>query len=205
MLFVIFRLIFGCLVFSACFLLIRKSRAIHKRRWLTVALAVAVILTTISALIPIENAFVTFTSPQSAYNYNNTGSVKLVVNGAKTDFVVGAKGDTDVYIIVPKSDSGWKLGMGLDTKRIAQTISDGVSVYVYRYKNSDDYYITVLDTSGGPLEITDTHNSEFQYSDKFNSTLNKTYYTYYTYINGYDEQYVLTVNGKAIKIQNQAQ
>ena len=182
--------------------MIIKSHTIYKRRWLIVSLVVALILTTISALIPIENAFVTFTSPQSAYNYNNSGNVKLIVNGAKTDFVVASKGDTDVYIIVPKSDGGWKLGMGLDTKRIAQTISDGVSVYVYQYKNSGDYYITVLDTNGGPSEIIDTHSSKFQFLDKYNSELNKTFYTYYTYINGYDDQYALTVNGKTIKIQN---
>lgn len=200
--FVIFRLIFGSLVFVICFFLIIKSHTIYKRRWLIVSLVVALILTTISALIPIENAFVTFTSPQSAYNYNNSGNVKLIVNGAKTDFVVASKGDTDVYIIVPKSDGGWKLGMGLDTKRIAQTISDGVSVYVYQYKNSGDYYITVLDTNGGPSEIIDTHSSKFQFLDKYNSELNKTFYTYYTYINGYDDQYALTVNGKTIKIQN---
>ncbi len=200
--FVIFRLVFGSLVFVICFLLIRRSHTIHKRLWLIVVFVVAVILTTISALIPIENAFVTFSSPQSAYNYNNSGNVKLIVNGRKTDFVISSKGDTDAYTIIPKSDGGWKLGMGLDTKRIAQTISDGISIYVYQYKNSDDYYITVLDTNGGPLEITDNQSSKFQCLDKSNSALNKTFYTYYAYINGYDDQYALTVNGKTIKIQN---
>lgn len=185
-----------------CFLLVMKSHVIHKRRWSIVTFVVAVILTIISSLIPMENAFVTFSSPQSAYNYNHSGNVKLIVHGNNTDFVVGANGDADVYTIVPKSDGGWKIGMGLDTKRIVHTISDGISIYVYQYKSSDDYYITVLDTNGGPSEVADNHNSIFQCLDKSNSTMNKSFYTYFTYINGYDNQYALTINGKTIKIQN---
>lgn len=200
--FVMFRLVFGSLIFVICFALIRKLYIIRKQLWLISAFIMAIIITTISALIPIENAFVTFSSPQSAYNYNNSGSVKLIVNGEKTDFIVGSKGDTNVYIIVPKSNDGWKLGMGLDTKRIAKTISDGISVYVYQYKNSDDYYISVLDTSGGPSDVTDNRSSKFQCLEKSNSALNETFYTYYAYVNDYNDQYVLTVNGKTIKIQN---
>lgn len=199
--FTIFRLVFGSIVFVTCFILIRKSRTLHKRRWLITAFVAAIILTTISALIPIENAFVIFSSPESAYHYNNSGDVKLVVNGEESDFIVGSNGDTEVYTIVPKSNDGWKLGMGLDTKRVVQITSDGISVCVYRYKNSDDYYITVFDTTGGPFDITDNRSTKFQCLDESNSALNKTFYTYYAYINDYDNQYVLTVNGKTIKTQ----
>lgn len=202
MLFVIIRLIFWSLAFIVCFLLIRKSHIIHKRKWSLIAFAMAVVLITVSALIPIENAFVTFSSPKSAYNYNHCGNVTLIVDGKKTDFVVGVKGDTSVYAIVPKSDDGWKLGMGLDTKRIFKTISDGINIYVYHYKNSNDYYITVLDTNGGSSEITDNHGSKFQCLDKSNSALNKIFYTYYAYISNFDDQYTLTVNGKEIRTQN---
>lgn len=167
-----------------------------------VALVVAVILTTISALIPIENALITFSSPESAYNYNNSGNVRFMVDGKKTDFVVGAKGDADVYLIIPKSSNGWKLGMGLDTKRVFQTISNGITIYVYQYKNTDEYYITVLDTNGGSTNITDNHNSEFKCLEKSNNTIGKTFYTYYAYVNNFDDQYTLTVNGNSIKIMN---
>ncbi|MDE6020430.1 MAG: hypothetical protein K2H01_05465, partial [Ruminococcus sp.] len=145
MLFVMIRLAFCSIAFIIGFLLIKKSRVIHKRRWSIIAFVVAVILTTISTLIPIENALITFSSPESAYNYNNFGNVKLIVDGEKTNFVIGAKGDADIYAIVPKSNGGWKIGMGLDTKKIIQTTSDGITIYVYQYKNTNDYFITVLD------------------------------------------------------------
>ena len=200
MLFVLIRLAFWSIAFIISLLLIRKSQVRHKYRWSIVAFIVAVIMTTIFAFIPIENAFITFSSPESSYNYNHSGNVKLIVEGEKTDFVVGAKGDVYIYAIVPKSNNRWKIGIGLDTKRIIQTISDGITIYIYQYKNTNDYFITVLDTKGGLSDITDNHNSEFKYLEKSNSTLSKTFYTYYAYINGFDDQYTLTVNDKSIKI-----
>ena len=201
MLFVITRLAFFGIAFIVSFFFIRKSHLIYKRRWSMVAFVTAVILTTISALIPIENAFVTFSSPKSAYNYNHSASVELIVTGKESSFVVGTKGDTDVYAIVPRSNNDWKMGIGLDTKRIVQTISDGITIYVYQYKKTNDYYITVLDTNGGPSNITDNRNSKFEHLDKANSALNKTFYTYFAFIDSFDKQYTLTVNGKSIRIQ----
>lgn len=202
MFFLIIRLAFWSIAFIISFLLIKKSQVRHKRRWSIVAFIVAVIMTTIFALMPIENAFITFSTPELAYNYNHSGNVKLIVDGEKTDFVVGAKGDAYIYAIVPKSNNRWKIGMGLDTKRIIQIISDGITIYVYQYKNTNDYFITVLDTEGGSLDIADNHNSDFKYLEKSNSTLDKTFYTYYAYINDFDDQYTLTVNDKSIKFQN---
>ena len=75
-------------------------------------------------------------------------------------------------------------------------------IRVVQYKNTNDYYITVLDTNGGSSEITDNRNSKFEHLDKANSTLNKTFYTYFAFIDSFDEQYALTVNGKSIKIQD---
>ena len=201
MLFAITRIILGITIFIIGYFSIGKIKSINAFRKLIITFMLSVILTTLSALIPLENVFVTFSSPESAYNYNHSGKVKLIVNGSKTDFIVGEKNNTDVYLIVPRSDNGWKQGMGLDTKRICNKISDGITVYVYQYKNTDDYYIVLLNTNGGPLDITD-NNSEFIYSESANSILNKTFYTYYAYLNSFNRQYTLTVNGENVSLFN---
>ena len=202
MLFAITRIILGIRIFIIGYFLIGKIKSINAFRKLIITFMLSVILTTLSALIPLENVFVTFSSPESAYNYNHSGKVKLIVNGSKTDFIVGEKNGTDVYLIVPKSDNGWKQGMGLGTKRICNKISDGITVYVYQYKNTDDYYIVLLNTNGGPLDITANNNSEFIYSESANSILNKTFYTYYAYLNSFNCQYTLTVNGENVSLFN---
>lgn len=200
MIFGTIRIVFFVIIFAICVLLIWKSRLIHKRRWYLSALAVTIVLTTLSAFVPIENAFITFSSPTAAFEHINTGNVKLIVNGEETDFVVAEKGNADSYLIIPKAGNGWKMGLGTDTKRIAHKFSNGVSIEVYQYKNTGDYYITVLNTEGGMLEISDNHNSEFSYLDKQNASLNETFYTYYAYVKNFDAQYILTVNGKTISI-----
>ncbi len=202
MLFAITRIILGITIFIIGYFLIGKIKSINAFRKLIITFMLTIIFTTLSALIPLENVFVTFSSPESAYNYNHSGKVKLIVNGSKTDFIVGEKNNTDVYLIVPKSDNGWKQGLGLDTKRICDKISDGITVYVYQYKNTDDYYIVLLNTNGGPLDITDNNNSEFIYSESANSILNKTFYTYYAYLNSFNRQYTLTVNGENVSLFN---
>lgn len=202
MLFITVRLIFWSIVFVACFIYIKRSHIIRKRQWYLISFIIVTILTTLSALVPIENAFITFPSLESAYSYTHLEEAKLIVNGNKTDFVIGQKGDTYTYTIIPKSDKGWKLTRGTDIKQTNNIVHEGYIIYVYQYKNSDDYYITVLDTKGGESKITDNHNSKFYYLNKTNSTLNQTFYTYYAYINNLDDQYTIEINDLKIKVKN---
>lgn len=200
MLFLISRLAFGSLIFVVGFFLLRKSRVIYKKKYFFILLIMSVIFTTVSALIPIENDLITFSSPQSAYNYSNLGKIKLILDGEKTSFVVGEKSDTNNYSIVPKSNGGWKLGMKLDTEMVYQKIYNGITIYVYQYKNTNDYYIVVSDTNGNPLNITDTLGSDFQCLNKSNNQINMTIYTYFAYIKSFDEQYTLNLNSDKIKL-----
>ena len=78
MIFGTIRIVFFVIIFAICVLLIWKSRLIHKRRWYLSALAVTIVLTTLSAFVPIENAFITFSSPTAAFEHINTGNVKLI-------------------------------------------------------------------------------------------------------------------------------
>lgn len=158
-----------------------------------------VFLATLFSLPPIENAFIEFSSPDAAYHYNHSGEVRLIVAGEKNDFIVGDKGDVYAYAIVPKSNGHWKIGMGFDTKRIFQATSDGIVIYVYQYKNSSDYFVTVLDTKGGKLDIIDSHNSDFKCLEDSNSTLGKEFYTYYAYVGGFDADYCITIDGQTFR------
>lgn len=199
MCFVIIRLAFWGVALIISFLLIARRQIRYKRRWAIAAFMIIVLLTVIFSLIPIENAFMTFSSPESAYNYNHSGNVRLIVTGEKNDFIVGDNGDVYAYAIVPKSNGHWKIGMGFDTKRVFQATSDGIVIYVYQYKNSSDYFVTVLDTKGGKLDITDSHSSDFKCLEDSNSTLGKEFYTYYAYVGGLDDDYCITIDGQPFR------
>lgn len=200
MFYVMFRFLFWILLLVIFLLLIKKLHINHKFRWTAITFMITLVLTTIVYLFPIENAFMTFSSPQSAYRYNHFGYVNLVINGKQTDFVVASNGDTDLYTIVPKTKEGWKIGMGSDTRIISQIITDGIVVYVYQYKNSDDYYIIISNTNEGPIKISDSRGSKFISSNKTSSAVNKDYYTYYAYINNFNDMYEVIIDDKVVEI-----
>lgn len=200
MLFSIVRLAFGGLAFLIIFGFIRKNKTRNSRRWIVIALISTIVLTTITAFIPIENLFVTFSSPESAYHYNHLGEVKAMVAGQQTDLVVGNDGESDIYVIVPKKSDRWQLGMGTDLSCTVQTTSAGINICVYQYKKSDEYYIVVFNADGGAADIMDNRDSEFQRSETAIEALDETFYTYYAYVRNFDDQYSITVNNRTIKI-----
>lgn len=155
---------------------------------------------TASVLILPEKAFVSFSSPEAAYSYNHTGKAEIITDGELSSFVVASKGDTYEYAIIPKSGGRWKIGTGFDVKTAYNTLFDGVSVYVYRCGDTDDCFIMVTDTNGGWSEVSDDRGSEFQYLKKTDDVLNKSFYTYYAYVNGFDGGYTLTVGEKTIEM-----
>ena len=77
---------------------------------------------------------------------------------------------------------------------------NGVAIHVYQYKNSSDYYISILDVNGGFSNISDNLGSEFIPISKKNDILNETFVTYYAYISDINNQYQVTVNNSVIDI-----
>lgn len=200
MIFIMIRIIVCFGVCIAAALCIQKPGISQKRRRIALALAAGVVLTTLSALFPVENAFITFSSAESSYHYTNVGKVNLTVSGEQTDLVVAQKGNANSLLIIPKSEDGWKIGIGVYTKSAFYTASNGATVRVYRYKNSSDYYVEVLDSAGDKAEVTDNCNSEFHSVERFNTALDKNCYTYYAYVSNLDDTYTVLVDGAAITV-----
>lgn len=186
------------------FIAIYKSKAIHKRLLYIVFICISAVLFTASTFLPLENFFITFNSPEEVYKYYNFGKtdIELVIEGNNCDFVVDRKNDADNYLIVPKTADGWKIGVGSNAKIIAQNITDGIVIYVYQYKDTNDYFITVLDTKGGESKISDGYETNFYSLDNYDDVLNKTFVSYYAHIANFDPQYNIVINGEKINLQN---
>lgn len=193
----IIRLLLGLVVLCVLILVIRKSNIARKRRVCIVAFFVVMLAVSFSALIPFENAFVTFQSPMSAFQYVNMKTdVKLTVYGENSCLVVGEKDGVNQYLIVPKATDGWKTDTGYHTKMISSQNFGSVLVCVYQHKKTGACYLSVFDTEGKPIELHDNYNSKFVASEKVNNVLNKTYTTYYTYIPDFSDDYQLVIDGK---------
>lgn len=202
MLFSVVRILLFVIILLICYFVIRKKIIMNERSLRMLSIFVAVIFIFVFSFIPFENAFISFSSPESAYRYSQNADVKLVVSGNTSDFVIGEKGDKYVLAAVPKENAKWKVGLGSYIKIVSQFFSDDVSITVYQYKNTEEYYIVVFGLKGEELTISDNHNSNFYTLNREASVVNKTYYSHYAYVNAFDEQYIITVNGKLIYMDN---
>ena len=193
----IIRLIIGCIFLVCSITVIKNSKVIRKQLLYIVFTILSVILIVVTAFLPFENLFVTFDSPKAAYEYYILGksNIELVVEGDDCDFVIDRKNDSDTYLIIPKTADGWKIGIGSYTKRIVQKISNGIVLYVYQYKNTSDYFITILDTNGGESTVSDEYNTKFFSLKRYDDSLGETFVTYYAHITNFDPQYSVIVKG----------
>lgn len=201
----IIRLIIGCIFLVCSITAIKNSKVIRKHILYIVFTSLSVILIVVLAFLPLENLFVTFDSPKAAYEYFNLGksNIELIVEGDECDFIIDCKNDSDTYLIIPKTVDGWKIGIGSNTKRIVQKLSNGIVLYVYQYKNTSDYFITILDTNGGESTISDEYNTKFLSLERNNDSLGKTFVTYYAHITNLNPQYSVIVNDNKIVLGNQ--
>jgi len=201
----IIRLIIGCILLVCSITAIKKSKVIRKHILYIIFTSLSVLLIVVLAFLPFENLFVNFDSPKAAYEYFNLGksNIELIVEGDECDFIIDRKNDSDTYLIIPKTADGWKIGIGSNTKRIVQKLSNGIVLYVYQYKNTSDYFITILDTNGGESTVSDEYNTKFFSLERYNDSLGKIFVTYYAHITNLNPQYSVIVNDNKIVLGNQ--
>ena len=195
----IIRLIIGAVILLCVTLIISKLKTKNKRKLKLFTFILCGIFVTVLSLVPFENLFITFDSPEKSYNYVYSEEIKLVVPGNESDLVVGEKDDgTLVSLIVPKTNKGWKIGRGFDTKIIVpyKLLDAKNSISVLRYKNTDDYFLSIYSYEDSLLEIEDSINSEFLILRR--TVYEKTITVYYVYVYNMNAEYVITINGNSI-------
>ena len=195
------RFLLVCLLLALGIFIIMKIKSVkNKRRYIIASVIVTIVLIPVLSLLPIENYFMAFESPERVYKYMNFESkdIVLTVEGENSAFVVGNNGSASSYLIVPKGIDGWKIGTGANTKVVRHELFDGISVNVYQYKNTEEYYIAVLDMGGGTCEISDSRNSVFHPLENNSTNLPQKHITYFAYVNDFNSEYQLTINGKVL-------
>ena len=194
--FIFIRLIISIVFFLCSVAVIKRLKKANKRKLYIVLTAISIMLYILLSFFTFENLFLTFDSPESAYGYFIPGKadIELVVEGKNCDLIVDYKGDSDTLLILPKTEHGWKIGTGSDIITVTQKLSDGISVNVYKDKNSNDHFITVLDTNEEKSKISDSYNTEFHSIEN----LSKNHITYYAYLADFNTEYYLEINGKFV-------
>lgn len=197
MFFCAIRVLFVVICVLAVFVVARRVRAAKAKKnilyFVGIPLAVCCL---ICWYVPVENAFIDFRSPQSAYRYSNTDEIALTVEGKQSALVVGQGRDDTSYTIVRKSNKGFKENVGLknglqNVNTVFSKMTQNEFIDVYNLKGTDDYYIIVKGINENPVSVADNRGSEFyEYRDSVLGT--RSYFVVVDSVEGY----VLEVGGE---------
>ena len=198
--FSIIRMIFWITVLGICIYILNKHGILSKKRNKLFLFILITLLWTGTMLVPIENFFISFSTPEKSYRYINREEIKLVVHGQESALIIG--GDTEyVYLVIPKGEKGWKIGRGIDLKFISNQYFDGVVVSIYQYKNTNEFYVEVMDIEGKECKVSDNQYSCFEILETYVG--GKKEYRYYAYVRDLNENYILDVNDEKIILNSQ--
>lgn len=197
------RTLIGVVFLVCSFLAIKKSGLGRKRPLYFACACLSFLLIWTLEFLPFENFFVTFDSPQAAYDYYTFGkpNIVLVVGGDSCDLVIDRQSEADQYLLIPKTADGWKIGLGSDTKRAFRKISDGTIIWGYQYKNTSDLFLMILNRDEEAI-VTDDRNTTFYSLEKYNAALKTTVVVYYAHISDAQTPYSITVNGTKIALND---
>lgn len=177
------------IIVLAIYLLV--CRKLLRNKALKVVLAIlCLFLAAVLAVIPFENVFLSFQTCESAFQYQQMGSIEKTVGGANSELVFYRKSNTYTYssVIFPKEDGRWKLSNWFDTKIILNAEKDDWNIIIYSYKG-EDYYIKLFNAfENGDHVISDNQETVFELADI-------DYLTYLGYIDWDRQEYSITIDG----------
>jgi Ca2+/Na+ antiporter len=211
---ILFVIIFIICLFVIKKIKIKKAKRIDEVSWYAQSFAIACVSFLLLCFVPFEDAFLTFSSPESAFRYSNSspesifpysnsGDVIFVMEGGESALVLGINSDNEaVFNLIRRSGTEWKLTGSLgDYKRTVSGISPNYICFTIRqYRDSKDYYVTVYDSNSCAVNVADNCNSRFYHLMKTSDSSGETYHTYYAYVHDLDDDYTLIVNGEVIQV-----
>lgn len=192
------RLLLGILLFFVLVFLMKKFRIFQNRWRYVVPLIVSAIFSSVLFFSPLENTFLTFDSSIKAYHYSTSllSTPSLTVQGENSEFMVTNENGKYKYLIIPREDNGWKVGVSSNLIMVSEKTVDSADLTLFQYRDTMDYYVVVSYVDGGHAYVSDSNQSNFSYLE--NQTPYKLYVTYFAYVPNITEEYCVYINGQAI-------
>lgn len=197
--YIIIRIIAGIIIFIGLWLLIKRSKIKNKRLLLISCFISILILTSLSALCPIENLVISFSNPEKVFHYLHSGEITGTINGNSSSMILYRSNDDNSWAIIPKGKNGWKIGTYFSYKEIFNKTIERRVVKVYNVKNTEDYYVIIWDPlATDVVDITDNKGAEFTHNMMANEVLSTKNVMYYTYVKNIRDGYALIIDGNEI-------
>ena len=140
------------LCFALCFLAlrrIRRSRIKRKQAVSVISVLLILCLISLTAVFPVENLFVHFETPESAFRYTSSGTIVNTIPGRDSCLVVYSTGESTYHeTIFPITELGYQLPNFYGVKTVSSGTSEHGSFDVLQYSGSNDRYVRGVSYSG---------------------------------------------------------
>lgn len=121
---------------------IKASKIVRKKLITILTVVLFTVLISASAMFPIENLLINFKSPESVFNYAESGKIDEIIFGQESCMAIYSKGNsTWGHCIIPKSEKGYKIPSSFATKIVSHKFDKNGLFDVYNVKGTQDYYI----------------------------------------------------------------
>ncbi|MFR0823387.1 MAG: hypothetical protein ACLU84_01070 [Clostridia bacterium] len=199
------RMIFILILFILFIVLCKKRKKEFSKNIIIISIVFSAVVYIALYFFPIENLFYTFSSVQEVFNYQFNGEILDTINGNNSTMVVySTNNNTYSYAVIPKNNNGWKIGTSFSLKKILQENYGSKIITIYKYQNSDDYYVIIADPivnkEDNFADIYDNQNSVFNHITNDLSNTNKKSIIYYAYVNKLEKNYLININSKALEL-----
>jgi hypothetical protein len=185
-----------CIAVVAWILMKRKTSEAYNRKVVSLILITSVIVFLVGIAGLISMYFVPFNSLETAYKLGYGGDISVVVEGTKSDYVIGNR--ESHYL--NKSEKGWRIPIISIAVTKGLKKIDATTIYVSQYNFSEDYYIKVLNTEYNSLDISDSSNSKFYKINDEEDDKQAKGCIYHAHVYKIDNEYSITINGINVKL-----
>jgi len=200
MLFVTIRIVLWLAISIFAVYKIRSLKIVKKRASTILIVIFFMVLLSISAMFPVENLFYNFKSPESVFNYTNSGKIDEIIYGQKSCMVIYSKwNSTGGHYVIPKSEKGYKIPRYLSTKKVSHKFDKDGIFDVYNVKGTNDYYIFGIVHLKENKNQIDVFNKKDEKVES-NIFVKKNMSFIYFFIYDFSNEYYLLINGEKVSI-----
>lgn len=181
-----------------------------------------------SSFIQFENLIVRFNTPEQVFKYAKGGEVLTILEGKDSALILYKYNESYSVWLPYKESERWRIPQHFSSGEVYNSYlwiaSDNLySINIQHLRNTDDYYVIIQGRNAdGPVDVSDSRNSGFRYIQYglyseadlsnmglFDSSaqteqhdLKSPTYIYLSYLHGFEEEYVLFIEGEPVHIGN---
>ena len=197
----IIRALLLFIVFSFIFIKANKFRT-NNKKVINILLVIAFFVSvSFSNILPVENLFITFKTPESVFEYILSGEILDVVHGNNSSMVIYSNGNARSRITIPKTENGYKISNGFDEKRIFHKFDEDGDFKVYNIRGTSDYYISAIVVSTeNEINIFDSNREEVNHYIEIIPQTSTKIIRINHFVEGFTNDYYLLINDKKVYV-----